>query len=247
MKITTLFIAFLLFGILSSCRIIYRTVLGVDTTPGWPKHKKIEKITKKRGIPREQAFVMDTASYLPFVINDSKAKWEEYKADKDVLTKEDSLVLKRINNERKDNTQPVQVRYFNQNGEPIFKMVNCYVDPPIPMRWNVQGSLDVFPPVPIKELKDQEDVNMQTLLPFIKNMDGQPITFSELPKSKYYAVVFWNSFMIRPSKRLISQIMTYNHEIGKDAAYILFVNNHKSQIWKMAKPKSKELIKKVGY
>lgn len=238
---------FILLFSLFSCKLSYRVLLGIDSTPRWPTQKKLEKITKRRGIPRDQAFQLDTASYVPFIQDRAQNEWAKYKDGRVELTLQDSLVLKEIKHELKDNGQPVQIRYFNQNGEPIFKMINCFIDPPIPMRWNVQGSLDIFPPVPIKDLKDQKDVSIQTLLPFMKNMDGNPVVFSDLPKSQYYAVVFWNSYMIRPSKRLISQIKRYNHKMGNDSVYTLFVNNHKSEIWHLMDAENKEKVKNLAY
>lgn len=214
--------------LLNSCGLIYRAILGVDITPQWKTTNDITKDFEKRKIPNEQRFVLDTASYANSVRFEKNKKIEKLKNDS---INYDSLQINRIYENLNNDLQPVQVRYFSSNGDPIFKMINCYVKPLIPMTWNVEGCFDVFPPKTISYLENDENKNLEFFLPHIKTLDGDSITLISLPKADYYAIVFWNSFMIKPSKKLISLLIKYDENNLNQNTYFLFVNNHNAEIW----------------
>lgn len=223
-KLIIVLIAFLLSG----CSVGYRAVLGIDISPEWMTSGEIRKDFEKRKIPKDQSFLLDTASYSNLVRSEYFKKVEELKSDSIVY---DSIEIIRINEILNNDLQPVQVRYFTSSGEPIFKMINCYIEPLIPMTWNVEGCFDVFPPKTISNLENDENENLEFFLPHIKTLDGDSVTFQSLPKADYYAVVFWNSFMIRPSKKIIKLLVEYNKKHKDQITYFLFVNNHNAEIW----------------
>jgi hypothetical protein len=211
---------------LGSCKLAYRTLLGVDSTPAWYSNADIEKKAKKYNIPESQLYALDTASYQQHVVEDYKQKV------KHLLTQEpiDSAQVKLLNTVLNNDLQSTQIRYFDAQGKPTFKLVNCYIDPPIPMNWNVEGSFDQFPPQnPIPELQVNQPLSF--LLPHFKTMNGDQISFSQLPAADYYAVIYWNSFMIRPSKKLLKTIHKYHLKHPDKKVHVLYVNNQNASIW----------------
>ncbi len=224
----------------SGCSMVYRVVLGVDVTPEWMTLGEITKAFEKRKIPIDQRFVLDTASYFNLVRAENLKKIEELKIDS---VNYDSIEIKRINETTNNDLQPVQVRYFTSNGEPVFKMINCYIEPLIPMTWNVEGCFDVFPPKTITYLENDENENLEFFLPHIKTLDGDSVTLESLPKADYYAVVFWNSFMIKPSKKLIKLLLEYDSKYQNQVTFFLFVNNHNAEIWSYCDEQQKREVK----
>lgn len=212
----------------AGCGPTYRVLLGLDNRPKWKSEKAIAKDFKKRKIPENQQYVLDTASYSNAVKAELRDRLEAMEGDTVPL---DSSVVKQMFKVANDNLQPVQVRWFNSSGEPIFKLVNCYIDPPIPMRWNVEGSFDTFPPHNDIEYLQLGNKPLEYFLPHIQTVSGLLVTLSELPEADYYAVVFWNDFFIRPSKKLIKLLKEYDQEHGEQETHYLFVYNHNAQIW----------------
>lgn len=219
----------------TSCKVAYRVLLGIDSKPNFVTDQQIDRKAKRYGVPKENLFTLDPAMFGDSIVTIRNRKIDE-------LEQIDSISITRLNKNAKNDAQPVQLRYFNSKGEPIFKMVNCYVDPPIPMKWNVQGSLDEFPPAPIDELKDDIDYNLAFFLPLITNRDGNKITTDSLPEAAFYAVVFWNSFFIRPSKKLIRQIRRYDRKKGEGKTHFIFVNNHNAHLFNYISDEDKKKV-----
>ncbi|MEZ4852027.1 MAG: hypothetical protein R3B93_26170 [Bacteroidia bacterium] len=223
----------------------YRTILGVDSTPEWLEHEKIETIIKKRHIPTNQAFILDNESYTEALITRAKAQAKELGSDS-IITTGDTLALETIKNNLKDDSQPVQIRFFDKTGKPVFKMVNCYVEKLIPMSWNIENCFDEFPPQAISELKGAYQDNLSFFLPHFRRLDGQSITIQELPQSDYYAIIFWNNIMIKPSKKLIKEMEAYSQEFDQHSIHFLYVNNHNAMIWTQLNDEQKEEIRTSG-
>jgi hypothetical protein len=233
----------ILFGLViiflfSNCRLAYRTLLGVDIKPDFMIRKEVVRKAKRYGVPTEQLYVMDIGVYADTIL----AIRDHSIASQEIA---DSSTLFKIKNQTKNDLQPVQVRFFDGNKDPIFKLVNCFVDPPIPMRWNVDGALDEFPPKPLEELKQEEDYDLSFFLPMLKDTKGNAISLNDLPEAEYYAVIFWNSFFIRPSKRLIRQIQRYNKKKGAGKTHFLFVNNHNAHLFNYVQENREEALKEV--
>lgn len=187
-------------------------------------------------IPSESRFVLDTSSYHKAVISD----WGALKSDS---TLRDSMSLIRMRKVFNDDLQPVQVRYFDGLGNPLFKLVNCYIDPPIPMTWNVEGCFDYFPPrINIPALNDFNQ-SIQYFLPHIMDLSGRRLeSLGHLPKADYYVMVFWNSFFRRPSKRLVSTIKRHIDRNKDQQVFVLYVNNHHAELWQRMTPEQKRLV-----
>lgn len=210
---------------LGGCQLAYRTLLGIDTTPHWKSNKQIERETSRYRLPGKQAYALDTASLHQAILR-------HYLPQRDTpRTADDSLQFKRLRKALNDDLQPVQIRFFKADGSPIFKLVNCYLDPPIPMRWNVAGSFDQFPPAnDIAQLNDFL-LPMDFFLPHLHPLSPESEAIHALPKADYYAILLWNDFMIRPSRKLIKQMRRYEKAHAGQHIHFLFVNNHNACLW----------------
>jgi hypothetical protein len=62
-------------------------------------------------------------------------------------------------------------------------------------------------------------------------LEGDSVKFSDLPNSDYYVVVFWNSFFLKPSKKLIKTVNKYIDSHPEVKIEPLYVNNHNAELW----------------
>lgn len=224
----------------SGCKLMYRTLLGVNTQPDLMSYEELDKKSKRYGVDQESNY------YLEVEDGYYDAVKELYLTKLETLdTIKDSLEIERLKQTIKNDRQPVQLRYFDAEGEATFKMVNCYVDPPIPMNWNVEGSLDQFPPKTpdIPSLKMNVNQPIDFFLPHIKNKEGKPLTKEQLPAADYYVILFWNSFFIRPSKKLIKQVKLYHKKHKAENVHAIYVNNHNAHLWGYLNEEQKEMVK----
>ena len=226
--------------VLNSCSVAYRTLLGVDSTLKWKSSEQVIKDSEKRKISATSCFILDTASYQEAVITVFKNRVIDLK--KDTLNI-DSTALHQAKSNAKNDLQPVQIRYFTKTGEPIFKMINCYVEPLFPMNWNVDSCFDSFPPKTIEYLTTDTNENLSFFLPHLKTLNNRKVQLSDLPESDYYALVFWNDYMIRPSKTLIKQLKEYQLNYPSQNTFFLYVNNHNALIWGFADSELRAEIK----
>lgn len=238
------FLSFLLaFGCLlslSSCSLLYRTLLGVDTTPHWKTPKQVQRDFKRQKLPAEQSYLLDTASLYRATIAFYRTGYDSFPK-----TATDSLQQKRLRKALNDDLQAVQIRFFEASGKPIFKLVNCYLDPPIPMRWNVAGSFDQFPPAnDIAQLNDFL-LPMDFFLPHLQPLSPASGSLQTLPKADYYAILMWNDFMIRPSRKLLKSMRNYQKQYPDKNIHFFYVNNHNAYLWPMLDAASQEEIKKL--
>ena len=239
------FITVLITGLssqLTSCKVAGRVILGIDSSPDIKSDKQIKKDFKKFNIAENQSFVLDT-TYYPEVKQQFKKEAFALSANGQ---KPDSVKLESLRKIANDNTQPAQLRYFDSNGKAVFKMVNCYIDPPIPMSWNVDGCLEVFPPAAKQETLNKGNKDLEFFLKHIATTENKPVAFSDLPKADYYAVIFRNSFYKKPSKKLIKQIRRYDKQHPDQTTFFLFVNNHNSSLWEYLNADQKaEVLKEI--
>lgn len=218
----------------------YRLLLGIDTTPSWKSSEQVQRDFKRQKLPAEQSYLLDTASLY-------RATIAFYRTGYDSLPKTptDSLQQKRLRKALNDDLQSVQIRFFEANGKPIFKLLNCYLDPPIPMRWNVAGSFDQFPPAnDIAQLNDFL-LPMDCFLPHLRPLSPASGSLQTLPKADYYAILMWNDFMIRPSRKLLKSMRNYQKQHPDKNIHFLYVNNHNAYLWPMLDAASQEEIKKT--
>lgn len=236
---------FFLLVIIGSCfsckRTLVRLLLGVDLTPKWVSQAEIKRTFDRYDLSQQEIYVLDTFSYRNSVL-----EWLESEkiilGGKDLAFELDSLRNRQIRKIANDNLQPVQLRFFEASGLPIFKMVNCYVDPPVKMDWNVDGSLDAFPPTNIEELRTTFNDDLQHIIRHVKTLDNKAISMSDLPVADYYAVVFWNSFMIKPSNKLIGEVKDYEAKHKDQNVHVIYVNNHNSILWPQLSQEQQNLV-----
>ncbi|ESU23964.1 hypothetical protein FEDK69T_10220 [Flavobacterium enshiense DK69] len=211
----------------NSCNLAKRSILGIDTSPEWLMGEELVKEFDKKKIPIENRFVLDTVSYRKSLI---KYYSQELKT-MDLSDANDSVYKSKLKKIVKDDSQPVQVRYFDSNYNQIFKVVNCYVDDPITMNWNVNNCFDAFPPkINIEDLNNDHK-KLDFFLDHIYTIDGKKSTLETLPKADYYVIVFWNSFFKRPSRKLIKTLKEYENKHKGKSTYVMYVNNQNEQIW----------------
>jgi hypothetical protein len=237
LKFANLFTIVIITVFTTSCGLLYRTILGIDSTPSWKSLKQIQKDSKKFKIPESHSYILDTASYYSAVIDIYNNRKEELKKDSSQM---DSLDWFRAKANVNNDLQPVQIRYFDQDGKPLFKMINCYIDGYISMSWNVDSCFETFPPQTIDGLSYDTNENLAFFIPHLTTLNEEKVQISDIPKADYYAIVFWNSFMIKPSRTLIKQLKEYEENNPDKNTYFLYVNNHNSQIWNMLTKEQKQ-------
>lgn len=224
----------------SGCRILYRSILGVDMTPQWYSSEDIEKSADRYEMPFNQLYEMDTVSFSKALRIKYKGDLEPYKDKEETI---DSLIISQIKSCAKDDGQIVHVRFFSSDGKPIFKLVNCYVDPPIPMSWNIDSCFNFFPPRSLEMNKNDDDLELSFFLPHIKSLDSNVVTLDSLPKANYYVLVIWNDFMIKPSRKLIEEIREYSQKYSDKNMHVLYINNHNQTLWRLSSEEDKKQIK----
>lgn len=238
MNITKLFILSIIGVLISSCGLTYKVLLGVDVSPEWNTEKQIEKQAKRYSIPATYNLLLDTASYkreLKYIYS------EAYKVLE--INQGDSSQLTNLKKARNDDLQPAQFRLFDHTGVEVFKLVNCYIDPPIPLNWNVDSCFDSFPPKISSEALNIHMFSLQFLLSHATHVQQQKITLTDLPEADYYGVIVWNDCFKRPSSRLIKTIREYTNKADKSIA-LIYINNHNQFLWSVLDSVSKEKVKK---
>lgn len=232
-----LIFSLLLIQLLASCGVAYRVLLGVDSRPNWNTNKQINRQAKRYKIPEGYNLVLDTAAYY-------KGLKEIYALKKKglTITEKDSSAFFALKGVWKDDTQPTQFRLFDKDGIETFKIVNCYVDPPIPMNWNVEGCFNAFPPKIDIESLNTHNYDLNFLLKNSSTMDKRKISFADLPKSNYYGVILWNDFFQRPSRKLIKTVRKYIAHSGQ-SVQLVFINNQNAYLWQEMDSKNREKVK----
>lgn len=238
MKATLLIVLVaLLFG---SCRVFYRVLLGIDSTPGWVDKKYLEKRSRQLGLPDSQLFQLDTMS-LTDAFTKPYLDLKESLLSDSLLSSADSLLLKKEAKKLKNKLQPVQALYFNKNGAPIYWMINCYVDPVFPrMNWNIDSSFNFFPPRPFSPLNDSLTDSLSFFLPHIRKADNSVLTMRDLPEADYYVLILWNDILKRPSRKLIELVQEYHKTYPDKKVHVLYVNNLNAYLWPLMPHEQKE-------
>ncbi|HKL40906.1 MAG TPA: hypothetical protein VJ894_09510 [Cryomorphaceae bacterium] len=227
----------LLLPMITGCGLLYQVLLGVDSTPEWKSDKEVEKQAKKYNIPSDYNLVLDTAKYYHGLSEIYSDKAEELN-----ITKKDSSRYSKLNKALKDDTQPAQFRLFEKNGTEIFKIVNCYLDPPIPMNWNVNGCFDEFPPKTDIESLNSHNYDLQFLLNHANTLDQKKLSLAELPDSDYYGVILWNDFFRRPSRKLIKTVREYIED-SDQSVHLIYINNQNAYLWQLMDSETRERVK----
>lgn len=228
-----------LISLCSGCGLAYKVLLGVDSTPSWKVDQEIAIQAKKYNIPAEYSLVLDTAVYYKRLKSIYKNLFKELE-----ISEQDSAEYFNLETVLKDDTQPVQFRLFDKNGFEIFKIVNCYIDPPIPMDWNVDHCFDTFPPSLEIESLNSHYFDLDFLLANSSPLDKNKASIGDLPQVDYYGVILWNDFFKRPSKKLIKTIGKTSED-WDESVLLIYINNQNAYLWQVMDSKTKEEVKKA--
>lgn len=234
-KITNIFAVFLLL-FTTSCGLMYRTVYGIDTTPNWNSDEEIIKQAEKYNIPSEYTLVLDT-TYFTELKNSYDGIFDKLR------TENDSVEFVYQKTAFKDDTQPAQFRLFDSTGNELFKMVNCYLN--LGLNWNVDGCLDVFPYKTDIESLNRHNYDLHFLLGQSSLLNKQKVSLNELPKADYYAVIQWNEFYKKPSKKLIKTIRKKVQK-SNESIVIVYINSQNSNLWKHMDAATKEKVRALS-
>jgi hypothetical protein len=221
-----------------SCKpLAAKLLLGVDTTPEWKSNQEVIEDFSEYDIPVKNRFVLDTAVYAAAVEAKVYEDIEVMQNDEIVI---DSAMVYKLESSLNDNLQPVQVRYFTKEGKPVFKLVNCYLDGILKIDWNYEGAFDSYPPATDDEMLNFANHDLDFFLPMLRTINGDRVQMKDLPVSDHYAIIFWNDYFKKPSRKLIKQIQ----EIEEDRSdtFVLFVNNHNAEFYEMITEESKAAL-----
>lgn len=242
-KRTRFLLAFLLGMLLSltSCKLAYITILGVNFSPEWMFVEDLRKEGKKFDIPDAYNLSLDTVVYFTGLR-------EIYAPMGQAITivDEDSTEFEKLERVAKDDSQSTQFRMFDQDGQEIFKMVGCYV-PPFPMTWNIDECLDQFPPLTEIESLQSHHFDLSWLLSRSTSVDGNKLQLADLPEADYYAVVIWNDWFPKASRILIRQAKRYVKEAQEsgETVHLLYICTHNGFMWQMMDEETKIEVKEA--
>lgn len=223
---------------LNSCQLLGKVLFGMRSKVYWMEPKDVHSYFDKFDIPANQRFELDTASYY-------KAEVQEYRLQLEALDSLDSLEQKKERKILNDNLQPNQIRFFNAQGDPIFKMVNCYIDPPLPVSWNKHGSFDAFPPTIDFMQSGEGNKPLSHFLKHTHTLDQKAVNKHDLPKAGYYAMVINNDLMKRVSRRQMRTMKKYLKEHQEENIHVLYVNNNNHELWSLFKDQGIDLQKEL--
>lgn len=226
-----------LLPLLSGCGLIYYTLVGVDTSPKWESDKALARQAKRYDIPPAENLVLDTVTFYSGLSEVYKSKKKEI-----VISSEDSTHYFRLKRASKDDTQPTQFRLFNHEGQEVFKVVNCYVESPMKMDWNIQGCFDSFPPQIGIESLNTHVLDLDFFLSRSSTLEGNTYSLADLPVADYYGLILWNDMMKRPSKELIKTIRAYVEQSAQ-SIHLIYINNHNAMLWQLMDAELREEVK----
>jgi hypothetical protein len=199
MRINQLIPLFLVINLLifTGCSPIISTLYGIRN-PKPVNEIEIQKYAKKYKIPIVNSYELDT-SYLSFL----------YSLDTSVYR-----------NEIKNHYQPLQVLYFDSTGRLISFLVNCYA-PGFPnLKWNHYGILDTFPPG--QQAQTDTLLNLDRQIKYLRLLSASENSLTG--SYDYTAIVYWNKFMGRQSKRLVRYMQDNSLLSKNNSVRIIYAN-----------------------
>ena len=178
---------------LTSCSAILFKTMGLKKGKELTQNQ-IQEQALKYGINKSESFEIDT-SYFSYVMNKETATEEQIK----------------------NHIQPLQVLYYDKNGDLISYNVNCSVGGFPNLKWNKYGAFDEFPP--ISQTKVDSLIGLNEHLALIQNTDTIATQNYDL-----FVLVHWSRFMGRQSKRLINEVKNNISLNEKHKVKVLYVN-----------------------
>lgn len=163
--------------------------------------------------------------------DDIKEASKAFKIDADKVYFFDSTYFKFIDSIKtsypkisQNHFQPLQVMYFNREGQMVGFIVNCYA-PGFPnLQWNKFGSLNVFPPSDTTKILDSL-FTLKIISRFakpVKEINQKRI--SSLNITDYIVVVIWTRFMGRQTQRLLNEVEQNIKLLNDRSITVLYIN-----------------------
>lgn len=237
LKNAILFLA--LIPLITGCRLAYKAVFGVSTKYKWQTEKDFSKQVQKYELSSEHNLVMDTVAYFNGLREIYSKKFKALN-----VSPEDSSAFFKLKKISSDDTQATQFRLFDKEGAEVFKLVNCYIEPPIPVSWNVDSCFDKYPPTINHERAIFHYFDLNFLLSVSSTPDHKKLQLKDLPESDYYGVVFWNNYYQKPSRKLIESAKAYAAD-PDHSIHLIFMSNHNAFLWEIVDADTREEIKEL--
>jgi hypothetical protein len=186
--------------LIQSCSPIFNGIYGFKKLKNLTEDEII-KTAVKFNIPLENCLVLDT-------------NYKSLLKSFDTLTQAEAV---------KNHYQPLQMLYFNKDKKLISFHANCYAGGFPNLKWNRSNSFSVFPPQTVAPLDSLFGYSM--ILKYTQNLKPSGQNLREPMVNEYIVLVFWNRFLGRQSKRMIS-LLQENAALAKDKNLkIIYINN----------------------
>lgn len=183
---------------LTSCKQMFLGLYGMRM-PKEVNEKNILKAGKKYHIPPEDNYQLDS-TYTTWLFSQDTSRFKH---------------------QIKNHYQPLQALYYNRNGILESFQINCYAGGFPNLKWNRNQIFETFPPkqqAPLDSL-----FTLDTHLKFLRPLSG---TIRKSPlKTDYFAVVHWNRFMGRQTRRLIRCVQKNEKLTTSQQLKVIYVNN----------------------
>lgn len=191
----------------TSCGQLFLMAYGMKSGPKPMTENKIITQAKKWNIPINQIYELEVKPY--------KAHFS--KIDTALFHHMDLQTT--INNYM----QPLQLFYYNPQGELISRFINCDAGGFPNLNWNRSGAFDrSFPPLPSLTKLDSL-IGLKDQFTFSHSLTKSENKLNS--DSNYIIVVYWNRFMGRQSKRLIEYVHKNIDQHHAQKAIVIYVNN----------------------
>ena len=182
---------------LTSCSSIIQGLYGIKN-PKELKDQTIISYSEKYNIPLADNYKLDS-SYLTFLSSLDTIKYKE---------------------QIKNHYQPLQVLYYDKNGQLKSFQINCYAGGFPNLNWDRNSIMTIFPPR--EQAPTDSILPLDLQLKYIRPL-SQTVNFST-KNYDYIVIVYWNRLMGRQSKRLIHFVQE-NYKLSKDyKVKIIYVN-----------------------
>ena len=183
---------------LSSCKQVFLGLYGMKM-PKEMDEKKMLKAGKKYHIPAEDSYQLDS-TYSTFLHSIDTSKFKQ---------------------QIKNHYQPLQALYYNQHGRLESFQINCYAGGFPNLHWNRNQIFDTF--LPKQQAPVDSLLTLQTHWNFLVPLSATGK--KEIPNTEYVAIIHWNRFMGRQTKRLLRCVQK-NAKLSTDQQLkIIYVNN----------------------
>lgn len=185
---------------LSSCQSVALKMYGMRA-PKALSTEEIISLADEYHIPARDNYILNEETYLKYV---------------------KSLDKTRYKNSIHDHLQPLQVLYYDSDGDLQSFQVNCYAGGFPNLKWNRDGAFEVF--LPKKQAPLDSIIPLHLHRTFLSMADETIGEFNEFRAPDYTVIVHWNRFMGRQSKRLIKLVQKNTQLAEAKSVRVIYVN-----------------------